>query len=369
MKIITCLLFLYTTILPQEKSRIQLRDGKIFDKGFELTEQSSNAPEELKKLSPLIGEWNVKVKSRTGDSTFHTSSGYSRFSYLNRGHSIMEKFYCGDFSGKGDELNTLSFIAYNSQNKIWNIGLADSYKENIAMYTGKTTEGDLILFNSVRKGGWLNVHTYKYSFKNINKDNFEITVELSLDDSNEWVLIQQKQYKRVENDLNIIFENDSFGEYNNNLPEEARQFDFLIGEWDAHHELFLPNGNHVKYSSTATAVYVMNGNAIMEHDWFDARQGVTDAGTSLIRIYNRAMRRWECLFLTNRNNANYYFGGVKEGEKIVLHGFETDVSSPAYSYFIFYNISENDYSWHGLQTKDKGKTFSDTWTIEVDKKK
>ena len=58
-----------------------------------------------------------------------------------------------------------------------------------------------------------------------------------------------RKYSKAVNDFDLVFENDSYGSYNKELPEEARQFDFLIGEWIAHHLILLPNGNYVKHST------------------------------------------------------------------------------------------------------------------------
>ena len=361
------ILFIASNITAQN-SIINLRDGRIFDQGLKMTKESETAPSELKKLRPLIGNWNVALKTRTSDSTFHETRGYSRFSFMNRGHSVMEKFYCADFNGKGDELNTISFIAFFAQGKKWNIGIVDSYKENIMVYNGGNSGEEITVHNSVRKGGWMNLFHYRYSIRNLKNDSFDILLEMSKDQSGEYVLVQEQKYTKAGNDFNVTFENETYGKQNPALSDEAKQFNFLIGEWIAHQKILMPNNKYVEFDSEATAVFALNGNAIMEHLWYDKLSGVTDVAISVLRIYNRSMRRWECLFLTNNNNTNYYFGGVKEGDDIVLHAFENDAGSGPYSYFIFYNISENDYSWHGKQTTDRGKTFKKTWIIEVDKK-
>ena len=106
------------------------------------------------------------------------------------------------------------------------------------------------------------------------------------------------------------------------LPEEARQFDFLLGEWDAYQDITLPTGQNYKFPSTTTAVRAMNGHAILEFNWYDTDPSLADAATSIIRIYNRAMRRWESLYVTNRFNGQLFFGGVKEGDELILTLFE-----------------------------------------------
>ena len=147
------------------------------------------------------------------------------------------------------------------------------------------------------------------------------------------------------------------------LPAEARQFDFVIGEWISNHEIVLGNGQVAKFPANATAVYAMNGHAIMEYNWYNVDPRLPEAATTIVRIYNRAMRRWECMFLTNRSNSVLYFGGYQEGERIILTLFETDTSQPSFSYFIFHDINENDYLWHSEVSDDHGNTFQHNWKI------
>ena len=83
MKSFLFLFFLYICISAQTETTIQLKDGKIFDKGFELTKPSENAPEELNKLVPLIGKWNVEIKTRTSVHFHNPHCLKTRWRYKN----------------------------------------------------------------------------------------------------------------------------------------------------------------------------------------------------------------------------------------------------------------------------------------------
>lgn len=155
----------------------------------------------------------------------------------------------------------------------------------------------------------------------------------------------------------------SFGQPAIGRPNEAAQFDFLIGEWTAYQQIQLAPEQWAKFPSNSTAVYVLNGQAVMEHNWYNVDSSLPEAATTIVLIYNRAMRRWECMYLTNRFNSILYFGGVTEGDEIILTPFDTDNSLLSISYFTFYDIDEDSYQWHARTSNDRGETFTRTWTI------
>lgn len=110
----------------------------------------------------------------------------------------------------------------------------------------------------------------------------------------------------------------------------------------------------LKIPSYSTAVYALNGHAVMGYNWYDVDPDQPEAATTFARIYNRTMRRWERMYLTNRFNSILYFGDVMEGEEIILTLFETDNSSSSIIYFTFYDIEEDSYQWHTLASNDRG---------------
>ncbi|MCB0280051.1 MAG: hypothetical protein KDD94_11130, partial [Calditrichaeota bacterium] len=158
-----------------------------------------------------------------------------------------------------------------------------------------------------------------------------------------------------------------YGRAAEGLPAEARQFDFLIGAYDAQQEFLRPNANSIKFPSTTTAVYALNGSAILEFSWYNVDPSLPNASTSIIRIYNRAMRRWESLFMTNRGNGNLFFGGYKESDRIILTLFEHNTSDPRISRFVFHSVEKDSYKWYGENSSDHGKSYQKFWIIEMKK--
>ena len=48
-----------TAVLLASTSKAQLRDGKQFDQGRQMTERTPSAPEQLDHMAPYIGHWDV----------------------------------------------------------------------------------------------------------------------------------------------------------------------------------------------------------------------------------------------------------------------------------------------------------------------
>ena len=117
-----------------------------------------------------------------------------------------------------------------------------------------------------------------------------------------------------------------------------------------------------------TAVYALNGHAILEHNWYDVDPNVPDAATTIVRIYNRAMRRWESLYLDNRGHSQLFFGGAKDGDKVILHNFEANTTSPLIPRYVFHDIAKDSYAWYAENSTDRGKTFNQTWGITFARK-
>jgi len=342
-----------------------LRDGKIFDPGLTMVFRAENAPEQLDLMTFYHGHWDVAYRTYRNDSLVHEARGLARVTYMNRGHAIMERFHCVDFDGKGNELNTISFLAYNAANSVWSMGIANSYTERIVAYSGDFDEGDLLLTDSTRRAGGVQLSLFELSFTHIRPDTFDVELRESTDWGKTWKRVVTREYRRRAASDGFLTWSTEYGAAAPRLPSEARQFDFLIGEWDAHQTITFPNGQSVEFPSITTGVYTLNGHAVMEYGWYDVDPSLPDAATSIVRIYNRATRQWECMYTTNRFNSVLYFGGVREDKKIVLHLFDTDAANPTIQHYIFHNIREDGYDWYAESSTDRGASFDTTWVINV----
>ncbi len=84
------------------------------------------------------------------------------------------------------------------------------------------------------------------------------------------------------------------------LPEH-RAFDFWLGEWDVYN----PQGQQ---AGTNRIEKILNGCALLEN-WTGSRGGT---GKSL-NFYNRATKRWEQVWVSDRGGVTKYAGEFKDG--------------------------------------------------------
>ena len=93
--------------------------------------------------------------------------------------------------------------------------------------------------------------------------------------------------------------------------DEARQFHFWTGEWEA----FDPSGKKVGTNN----IVLMEGGCVMQENWISATSGFT--GTSY-NFYNANTGRWQQLWLDNQGG-NLQLEGSWTGMAMVLQGKPT----------------------------------------------
>ena len=359
-----------------------VHDGKLFDPGVLRTEPAESAPEQLTHLAPLVGDWTVEMELyQPGPEGVNMtgSKGRARITFMNRGHALMERTRVEDFDGSGNRMSTLAFLNVDAQG-VWTVGEGNSWTESIRLFSGsldKTGESssNLVVHDALRPGGGPMLLLLRRTYELEGSDQFTLKQELSQDLGETWAPSVVRRYARhrpggVDSpfDPDFFLVRDDIGLPAPDRAEEAAQFDFLLGEFDAKHWQSTPQGER-QWQSLGTGVHVLDGNAILEFDSFDADPSLPDAGTSILRIYNRAMRQWESLFLPNRTHRPLYFGGVQEGDEIVLHLFGASTGPGSVFRWIFYDMKKDSYFWRGLRSPDRGETFQPTWTIEFTRKK
>lgn len=344
----------------------QSNNGKFFDTGIEMDKPAPNAPTQLAFFSNLIGSYTVDVYVFNNDR-FEKHEAHSSIRYFNRGSGFMERTVFDDKSEDGLQHEEIALLTYVPSVSAWNYGIVDNIKENVILFDGKISKDTLILHQGIRKNGGAQLSLLRIKRINSDKNNFRMIFEESLDYGQSYKTFEKREYSRTKSMNNSLMTSNSYGRPFKNRKAESSQFDFLIGEASATHNLTLPNGQNVKFPTNATAVYVLGGNAIMEFNWFDLDPNNPNNATTIIRIYNRAMRRWESLFTTNRSHNQLHFGGKKEGNDIILTFFNTNTNVSRYSFFVFHSITNKGYKWYSNTTNDHGKTFSKNWIIEVTK--
>ncbi len=359
------ILLLALALLPHAVAQ-SLNEGRMFDQGRLMAERSERAPEALDRLQNLVGQWDVAITTHPTDSTTHTTSGQAEVAFMNRGWSFMERLHVNDFDGAGNANDVMAFLTFNPASDRFELGEASSYTEDISMFDGSFEDDRLVLTSAVRRLGGGIITAYRMTYDLEHEDAVTVLLEESADLGQSWRSSISKEYSRQPSTDTFLPVRDDYGVATNSQPEEARRFDFLLGEWTANHNIQI-GGNWIQYPSNTTAVFVMGGHAILEHNWFNLDPSHPDSATSIIRLYNRAERRWESLYLNNRSNSLLHFGGNWDGDRMVLHSFNTN-RTDTISRWVFHSIEPDRYQWFAESSTDRGATFNETWTIDVVRK-
>lgn len=344
-----------------------LRDGKRFDPAAKMTAPAAGAPEQLARMLSTLGQWDVELTTFGGEGEPRTGSGLAEITLMNRGHGFMERFHSTDFDGAGQKRSSIAFLTYNPGTEQWVRGEGDSFTESARMANGRFEDERLVLRDAERRRGGMQITHVRYTTELRGAEAFATEIAESTDGES-WTTRLRKSYTRRLPADDFLAPASDYGSPAPGLPPEARQFDFLIGSWTSTHDMTLPNGQNPKWTANDTAVYALDGHAVMEFNWFDVDPSLPDAATTILRIYNRAMRRWECLFMPNRGNNLLLFGGHREGDEVVLTLFGNDRGDPRMSRFVFHDMHPDRYSWYGETSTDHGATFNRFWIIDATRK-
>ena len=354
--------------LVVQETRAQGQDGFLFDPGVAMENPAEGAAPETARLSLLWGSWNVEVATPIrGTRELRRQVGVARFSWMNRGHAMMERLYL-EPGEETAEVHLQAFHAYAPGSTTWGIGEVSSETLAVQVFHGGFQEDELISHRAYTSKGGLGTTLQRRTLTFQEDGSFVLLVASSTDLGENYLVDHRRHYTPQAEETFPQPSHETLGTPTPSSFPEARQFDFLLGTFDATHWIKFPNGQELQWKTDATAVHALGGHAILEFSSFDTDPNLPDAATSILRVFNPAQRRWESLYLTNRGNSLLHFGGVMEGDSIVLHGFDVDATAPNYAQWIFFDTQADRYRWKATRSADRGNTFDTTWTIDFQRK-
>lgn len=146
------------------------------------------------------------------------------------------------------------------------------------------------------------------------------------------------------------------------LPVEARQFDFWIGEWDVNLRIRQADGSWPNKVSAAVKIYpVLDRKAILEL-W----DSPTIKGFSL-RYFDAEKKKW-VLWLNwpgrNRSAGSSLEGEFRHGRGDFFSSSKNPDGTETISRYSFNDITPKSLRWDDAYSKDGGKTWSHNWIME-----
>ena len=143
------------------------------------------------------------------------------------------------------------------------------------------------------------------------------------------------------------------------LGDEAQTFDRLVGTWDADFSFHRDDGTVYHNKGELHFGWVMDGRAIQDL-WigYPTGQKRRSIGTTF-RFFDTNLKQWRIVFINPEFNYIVTAEGGRDGDRIVLHGVDTDGLPLRWT---FSEITSDSFHWHGEKSQDGGKT----WKIEED---
>lgn len=149
---------------------------------------------------------------------------------------------------------------------------------------------------------------------------------------------------------------------------DAKQFDFLEGEWNAICRFPRPDGSWGEGPGTLKATRVLDGCVSME--FFEGPyQGTIIKGLGL-RAFNPQTSEWEHTWTdTSAPGGFRVWRGRFEGGAIDLYGqWEDESGRPIRSRLTWSQITERTAHWESHRSTDEGKTWTKHWVVDFTRK-
>lgn len=156
-------------------------------------DRRGRAPEEMKQLAFLVGNWNVQLQYRTditGDEWLESTAG-TTFYYAVRG-SVLQMEYTGQVGNL--MMYGLSAYCYDRETDRWQYSWIDNIGCRVSVFEGDY-QGDSLTF--VGEGSYAGMKSLsRISHLNLTPTGFDWTLEQSPDSGQTWQLLQKAKFTK-----------------------------------------------------------------------------------------------------------------------------------------------------------------------------
>lgn len=140
-------------------------------------------------------------------------------------------------------------------------------------------------------------------------------------------------------------------------------YDFWLGKWQA--KWVDSQGNA---GEGTNHIYLITGEKVL-HENFEIHKGVNAGykGTS-ISVFNSSTKVWHQTWMDNQGGNIIFTGEILGEKRIFKTAMQEQNGQQIQSRMIFYNISDQSFSWDWERTTDGGKTWNLNWRIQYTRK-
>lgn len=144
---------------------------------------------------------------------------------------------------------------------------------------------------------------------------------------------------------------------------EAKQFDFLVGDWDVDAVRYKEDGTPLlKYKAKWTAISLNDGRMIMDDFKALGPSGQAVSSFVTLRTYSEVTKRWELAGLQalQPSLASEWHGVERDGEMLLDATAKLPTGDFVQARIRFFNVAPNSFSWESSTSHDRGTSWTKT---------
>ncbi|KRD21877.1 hypothetical protein ASE39_05620 [Acidovorax sp. Root267] len=152
---------------------------------------------------------------------------------------------------------------------------------------------------------------------------------------------------------------------------EAKQFDFLIGDWNVEASRYKEDGTPAfNYRALWSAKPLNEGRMIMDDFQALGPTGVPVSSFVTLRTYSEITKRWEIVGLQALQSAvpTEWHGTSKDGEMLLDAIATLPNGHRVHTKIRFFEIAPDSFAWESSMTVDQGNTWRKTASLKATRK-
>ena len=154
----------------------------------------------------------------------------------------------------------------------------------------------------------------------------------------------------------LIVEVNSFAQSENCTSEEAKQFNFWLGEW----KVEWTDSTGKKFEGSNIINSILGGCVIEEN--FNGEPGIPFKGKSF-SVYSPRKNKWQQTWVDNSGGYMIFEGEFKNDEMILYTERIDKNNNKLLMRMVFSEIEENSLVWDWQRSTDQGKNWQNLWRL------
>jgi hypothetical protein len=147
-------------------------------------------------------------------------------------------------------------------------------------------------------------------------------------------------------------------------PSDSTAFDFWIGNWDVHWY----NSDSSKGKGTNEIHHILDGSVLQENFIVIDDPNMKGYTGKSWTVFNKRDLTWHQTWVDNQGGYIEFEGITEKDRKIFRTGIKAVDDKRYVSQMIFYNISEEGFTWDWMRSENGGEDWKLLWRIYYNRK-